>query len=136
MFGTAILILLGVGVVANVALARTNGFDGGFLMVAFGWGLAVFADVYVAYESGAHLNPAVTLGLVASGHDLGGDGSMGDTAVRAAVYISAQIIGAILDAVAAWAAYRDHFNTGETDAATKLGASLPVRRSPTRPATS
>jgi len=65
--GTAMLVLLGCGVVANVALARTKGFNGGFLMVNFGWGLAVFAGVTVAYASGAHLNPRVTLGLVASG---------------------------------------------------------------------
>ncbi|TFD78025.1 aquaporin family protein, partial [Cryobacterium sp. Sr8] len=65
--GTAILVLLGCGVVANVALAKNKGFGGGFLMVAIGWGLGVYAGVIVAYNSGAHLNPAVTLGLVASG---------------------------------------------------------------------
>lgn len=60
--GTATLVLLGCGVVANVALARTKGADGGFLLVNFGWGIAVFAGVYVAYTSGAHSNTAVTLG--------------------------------------------------------------------------
>ena len=65
--GTAMLVLLGTGVVANVALIKTKGFNGGFLMVNIGWGLAVFAGVVVAYNSGAHLNPAVTLGLVANG---------------------------------------------------------------------
>ena len=55
--------------VANVALAKTKGAGGGFLLVNFGWGLAVFAGVYVAYRSGAHLNPAVTLGLLANGAD-------------------------------------------------------------------
>ena len=61
------LVLLGCGVVANVALAKNKGLGGGFLMVNIGWGLAVFAGVIVAYASGAHINPAVTLGLVANG---------------------------------------------------------------------
>src|SRR5215211_1396603 len=65
--GTGFLTLLGCGVVANVALARNKGLGGGFLMVNFGWGLAVFAGVYVAFRSGAHLNPAVTLGLLVNG---------------------------------------------------------------------
>ncbi len=64
MFGTGILILLGCGVVANVALTKTKGNSGGFLMVNFGWGLAVFACVFVAFASGAHINPAVTIGLL------------------------------------------------------------------------
>ena len=67
--GTAMLLLLGVGVVANAILAKTKGNGGGWLMISFGWGLAVFAGVYVAYKSGAHLNPAVTLGILASGAD-------------------------------------------------------------------
>ena len=56
------LILLGAGVVANVILPKNKGFDGGWLLINFGWGLAVFAGVYVAFKSGAHLNPAVTIG--------------------------------------------------------------------------
>ena len=65
--GTAMLVLLGTAVVANVALIRTKGFNGGFLMVTFGWGLAVFAGVIVAYNSGAHLNPAVSIAFAARG---------------------------------------------------------------------
>ena len=61
------LTLLGCGVVANVALKGTKGNSGGFLMVTWGWGIAVFAGVYVAAKSGAHLNPAVTLGLILNG---------------------------------------------------------------------
>src|SRR5665647_1996533 len=63
--GTALLVLLGCGATANVSLARSKGAGGGFLIVSLGWGLVLFAGVTVAYNSGAHLNPAVTLGLVA-----------------------------------------------------------------------
>ncbi len=67
--GTAMLLLLGCGVVANVLLGKSKGKDGGWLLINFGWGLGVFAGVYVAYKSGAHLNPAVTFGLLANGAD-------------------------------------------------------------------
>lgn len=114
--GTATLILLGCGVVANVVLARTGGADGGYLMIVFGWGIGVFAGVYVAYKSGAHLNPAVTLGLVASGDDLGGD-----TFVKALAYIGAQMVGAVVGATLAWLAYRDQFDDADSDPDAKLG---------------
>ena len=110
--GTAILILLGCGVVANVALAKTKGNGGGFLMVTFGWAFAVYAGVTVAYSSGAHLNPAVTLGLWASGADL--------SFVQIVVYILAQLLGAFIGAVLAWVAYKQHFDD-EPLAANKLG---------------
>lgn len=125
-FGTAVLLLLGVGVVANATLPRTGGNGGGPLMIHFGWGLAVFAGVYVAYRSGAHINPAVTLGLIVSGDDLGGD-----TAIKAVVYISAQVAGAVVGAVLAWAAYKKHYDDREADPDTKLGTFSTV---PTIPA--
>lgn len=116
LLGTAMLTLLGCGVVANVLLAKTGGHGGGTLMINFGWGIAVFAGVYVAYKSGAHLNPAVTIGLLASGNDLGGD-----TAVKAVVYVVAQMLGAFIGAVLCWAAYRNHYDEPDTSAANKLG---------------
>ncbi|MES2176335.1 MAG: MIP/aquaporin family protein [Gemmatimonadota bacterium] len=117
--GTAILCLLGCGVVANVALAKTKGNNGGFLMVNFAWGLAVYAGVIVAYNSGAHLNPAVTLGLVASGATEFGLGvAVSMTSVLA--YIVAQLAGGFLGAVLAWLAYKQHFDA-EPEAANKLG---------------
>jgi len=117
--GTAILVLLGCGVVANVALAKNKGFGGGFLMVTIGWGLAVYAGVIAAYNSGAHLNPAVTLGLVASGADTFGSG-VPVNFVSISTYIGAQLIGGILGAVVVWLAYKQHFDQ-EPDAANKLG---------------
>jgi glycerol uptake facilitator protein len=117
--GTFMLVLLGCGVVANVALAKNKGFGGGFLMVNFGWGLAVFAGVIVAYASGAHLNPAVTLGLVANGATEFGQGVPVDV-VSVVTYIGAQLIGAFLGAIGAWLSYKQHFDA-EPDAATKLG---------------
>ena len=111
--GTFLLLLLGGGVVANVALAKTKGFNGGFLMVTFGWGLAVFAGVTAAYYSGAHLNPAVTIGLAVNdpaAYPIG----------KVLVYFAGQMIGAFLGAVGTWLAYKQHFDD-EPDPANKLG---------------
>jgi glycerol uptake facilitator protein len=101
--GTAILIVLGTGVVANALLARTAGTDGGILLINFGWGLGVYAGVYVAYKSGAHLNPAVTLGIVAAGHS-------GLSFTDVLVYISGQLLGAMIGALLCWLAYKKHFD--------------------------
>lgn len=117
--GTAMLVLLGCGVVANVALTKNKGFNGGFLMVTFGWGFAVFAGVIVAYNSGAHLNPAVTLGLVASGADEFGSG-VPVNFVSVVVYILGELLGAIVGAIVVWLAYKQHFDD-EPEAANKLG---------------
>jgi len=116
--GTAMLVLLGCGVVANVALTKNKGFGGGFLMVTIGWGFAVYAGVIVAYNSGAHLNPAVTLGLVASGATEFGSG-VPVTFLSVLVYIAAEMLGAILGAVVVWLAYKQHFDA-EPDAGSKL----------------
>ncbi|QJU54065.1 MIP/aquaporin family protein [Herbiconiux sp. KACC 21604] len=120
--GTALLVLLGCGVVANVALVRTKGFNGGFLMVNIGWGLAVFAGVIVSYASGAHLNPAVTLGLVANGAETFGSAatSVPVNFLSVIAYIGAQMIGAIIGAVFVWLAYKQHFDS-EPEAGNKLG---------------
>ena len=111
--GTFLLLLLGGGVVANVALAKTKGFNGGFLLVNFGWGLAVFAGVSASYYSGAHLNPAVTIGLAVNNPSAYPIGTV-------LVYFAGQMIGAILGAVGVWLAYKQHFDA-EPDPANKLG---------------
>jgi glycerol uptake facilitator protein len=113
------LLLLGGGVVANTALTKSKGNGTGFLFVNWGWGLAVFAGVLVAYKSGGHLNPAVTLGVVASGAKEFVPGVPVDI-TSIATYIGAQFIGAFIGAVLCWLAYKQHFDE-EPDAATKLG---------------
>jgi glycerol uptake facilitator protein len=113
--GTGMLLLLGCGVVANAILAGTKGFGGGWLLINFGWGLGVFAGVYVAFKSGAHLNPAVTLGLLANGVDQyapGVDVTFGSTLV----YLAGEMVGAFLGAVLAWLSYREHFDSTDDPA--------------------
>ncbi|MGH3467387.1 MAG: MIP/aquaporin family protein [Thermocrispum sp.] len=113
------LILLGAGVVANVLLVKSKGYDGGWLMINIGWGLGVFAGVYVAYKSAGHLNPAVTLGILASGAEEYAPGvAVGFGATI--VYILGELTGAFLGACLAWAAYKQHFDA-EPDEAKKLG---------------
>jgi glycerol uptake facilitator protein len=110
--GTGFLLLLGCGVVANVVLAKTKGEAGGFLMINFGWGLAVFAGVYAAFASGAHINPAVTVGLLAHGVGEYAPG-VAVTAASTLTYFAGQLLGAFLGATLAWMAYRNHFDATE-----------------------
>jgi glycerol uptake facilitator protein len=117
--GTGFLILFGAGVVANVILPRTKGFGGGWLLINFGWGLAVFVGVYAAYRSGGHLNPAVTLGLLANGAEEYAPG-VDVTAGSTLVYIAGEFVGAFLGAVLAFVAYKNHFDE-PADPAVKLG---------------
>lgn len=107
--GTGMLLLLGVGVVANILLVKSKGFGGGWLLVNFGWGLGVFAGVYVAWKSGAHLNPAVTVGLLANGADEYAPG-VEVTAASTLVYFAGEMIGAMLGAALAWASYKRHYD--------------------------
>lgn len=119
-FGTMLLLLLGGGVVANVALRGTKGNSGGFLMVNFGWGLGVFAGVYVAALSGAHLNPAVTVGLLVNADTATLGPDIDKTLINVLLYFAAQMLGAMIGAVLCYLAYKQHFDA-EPDAATKLG---------------
>lgn len=112
--GTAALTLLGCGVVANAILTKNKGFGGGFLMINFGWGFAVMVGILLAAKSGAHLNPAVTLGFLAAGNP--GDLSFSNVVA----YLCGEFIGAFIGAVLCWAAYKDHFDE-EADPGAKLG---------------
>ena len=110
--GTFLLILLGNGVVANVVLKDTKGHDGGWIVISLGWGLGVFVGVSVAGPvSGAHINPAVTLGLAVAGKFAWS---------QVIPYILAQMAGAAAGAGAVWLFYRHHFNRTE-DPGTQLG---------------
>ena len=101
--GTMLLILLGTGVVANVVLKGTKGYSGGWMVITTGWALAVFVGVVFATPfSGAHLNPAVTIGLAVTGKFAWAD---------VGIYILAQITGAMLGSFLTWLVYRDHFNS-------------------------
>ena len=118
LLGSAVLILLGAGVVATAILPKSKGFNGGWLLINFGWGFAVFAGVYVAYKSGGHLNPAVTLGLFVAGLDYAK--GIDPTVSNMFIYFAAQLIGAFLGAVLAYLAFKKHFDE-DADPATKLG---------------
>ena len=107
--GTGVLLLLGVGVVANVVLPKTLGNGTGWLLINFGWGIGVFAGVYAGASSGAHINPAVTLGLWVSGAPEYAPG-VPITLTSSLVYVVAQLVGAFLGAVVAWLAYRSHYD--------------------------
>jgi len=110
--GTAIVIVLGNGVVANVSLNKCKGNGTGFLMVTIGWAMAVFIGVFVSGPiSGAHLNPAVSIALAYAGKFPWADVPM---------YIVAQFLGAFLGATLAWLSYRLHIDSTE-DPADKLG---------------
>ncbi len=117
--GTAMLLLFGCGVVANAILPKTKGFNGGWLLINFGWGLGVFAGVFVAFKSGAHINPAVTVGLIANGAEEFAPG-VEVSFVNTLIYFAAQMLGAFIGAVLTWLAYKDHF-AQDADPAVKLG---------------
>lgn len=109
--GTAILLLFGCGVVANVILNKTKGNSGGWIVITWGWGMGVFIAVYTMGQfSGAHINPAVTVGLATAGLFEWG---------MVVPYILAQIAGGFFGGVLTWLAYKDHFEATE-DGPTKL----------------
>ncbi|OEJ31278.1 MIP/aquaporin family protein [Streptomyces subrutilus] len=104
--GTAVLILLGAGVVAAVVLKRSKAQNAGWLAITFGWGFAVMTAVYMTGTlSGAHLNPAVTVGIAIK------DGDWGNVPV----YFAGQLLGAMIGAALAWVAYYGQFRAHLTD---------------------
>lgn len=109
LIGTMLVILLGDGVVANVLLNDTKGHSSGWMVITTAWGLAVFVGVVIAGPySGAHLNPAVTIGLAIAGKFLWSN---------VISYIMAQMIGAFIGAALVWLMYYDHFKRTDNPAA-------------------
>ncbi|MFZ9719141.1 MAG: MIP/aquaporin family protein [Chitinophagaceae bacterium] len=121
--GTLLLILLGNGVVANVSLNKSKAQGGGFLMVAFGWAIAVFVGVYLSAPfSGAHLNPAITLSMYILGKI---------TLIQMPMYMFAQLLGAMAGALLNWVMFRQHFNaTQDSDVQLGVFATMPAIYSP------
>ena len=126
--GTALLILFGNGVVANVVLARTKGHGAGWIVITFGWGMAVFVGVLsVGAHSGAHLNPAVTLCLAAAG-------KFGEKFFRSwadvPVYVAAQMLGAFAGAILVYLFHKPYFDaTDDADAKLACFCTAPNLRS-------
>ncbi len=121
--GTAILILLGNGVVACVLLAQSKGLNSGWIVITFGWGMAVMTGAFaVGQFSGAHLNPAVTVGFAISG-----DIEWSDVPE----YFAGEFVGAFIGATLVWLAYLDHWKETE-DPGLKLAcfSTAPAIRNP------
>jgi glycerol uptake facilitator protein len=121
--GTALLIILGNGVVANVVLNKSKGHNSGWIVITFGWGMAVFTGVFASTHLGGsgHLNPAVTL-AAACFTEFGWNNVL--------PYIAAQFAGAFVGAVIVWLAYKQHFDETENgDAKLAVFCTHPAIRS-------
>ena len=121
--GTAILILLGNGVVAGVLLNQSKAQNAGWIVITFGWGMGVALAVYaVGQFSGAHLNPAVTLGFAVIGNTDWSD---------VPKYLAGEFVGAFIGATLVWLAYLDHWGATE-DPGLKLAcySTAPAIRNP------
>ncbi len=119
--GTFVLILLGDGVVACTNLKKSKGLGGGWVVITLGWGLAVMCGVFIAGPySGAHLNPAVTLGLAVAGSFAWAD---------VLPYVVAQMLGGFLGALAVYLFYKDHFDaTDDPDGKLGVFCTMPAIR--------
>jgi len=121
-FGTAMILVFGGGVVANVVLNKTKGNNSGWIVITFGWAVGVFTGVSIAAPfSGAHLNPAVTLALVMA-HKFPAD--------QMPIYFLAQTLGAMFGAFLVWLAYKKHFDiTDDGDSKLAIFCTSPSIRS-------
>ncbi|MDR1448666.1 MAG: aquaporin family protein [Propionibacteriaceae bacterium] len=138
--GTAILLLLGAGVCCAVSFNQSKAKGSGWSAITWGWGIAVFAGVLTAAKTGGHLNPAVTLGLVANSlasdpveascssatrwfvAPADGDcaNAIAITGATVGIYILAQLCGAFVGAALAWLAFKKQFDIDQP-AGSKLG---------------
>ncbi|MEZ6115420.1 MAG: MIP/aquaporin family protein [Pirellulaceae bacterium] len=121
--GTALLLTLGNGIVANQLLGKTKGNGTGWLLITVGWGLSVAVAAYsVARISGAHLNPAVTIGVWYNG---------GMDLEQVPVYLAAQMLGAFIGAVLVWLTYYSHWSeTDDADLKLAVFSTGPAIRAP------
>lgn len=120
--GTALLIIMGNGVVANVVLNKTKGNNSGWIVITFGWAMAVFLGVYASVKLGGsgHINPAVTLAMAVF-NDF--DSSLIPS------YLMAQFSGAFTGAVIVWLAYKQHFDhTSDGDSKLAVFCTAPAIR--------
>jgi glycerol uptake facilitator protein len=122
--GTSLLIILGDGVVANVVLNKTKGNNSGWIVITFGWAMAVFVGVFASTQLGGsgHLNPAVTLAVAwFANFDWN----------NVLPYIAAQFTGAIMGAVIVWLVYKQHFDaTDNADGKLAVFCTAPAIRNP------
>ncbi len=121
--GTLLLVLLGDGVVAACLLRRSKAENAGWMVITTGWAMAVAMAVYVVGKiSGAHINPAVTLGLAAVG-------KFGWNQVP--TYLAAQFLGGFLGAILVWLVYFPHWReTGDAAAKLMVFSTVPAIRHP------
>jgi glycerol uptake facilitator protein len=122
--GTALLIILGTGVVANVVLTKSKGQNSGWIVITFGWAMAVFIGVYAStkFGGGGHLNPAVTLAMTAFAEF---------PSEQVLTYILAQFAGAIVGSFITWVAYKQHFDeTADKDLQLAVFCTAPAIRNP------
>ena len=122
--GTMLLIIMGDGVVANVVLNKTKGNNSGWIVITFGWAMAVFLGVYASNSLGGsgHLNPAVTIAMTVF--------NSFDPALLL-TYIAAQFAGAITGAIIVWIAYKQHFDsTDDKDGKLAVFCNAPAIRGP------
>ena len=116
MVGSALLLLLGGGVVANTLLKGSKGQGTGWLLINWGWGLAVFAGVLASGASGAHINPAVTVGIIVRSAIRGDTEFVDGIAIGVGstlVYFAAQLVGAMIGAGLVYLTYKKHFDAEE-----------------------
>lgn len=110
--GTAVLVLMGDGVVAGTTLKQTKGYNAGWGVITFAWGFAVMCGAFIASPySGAHLNPALSIGMAIAGVFPWSE---------VPAYIVAQLLGGFVGAVLVYLFYKDHYDVTD-DPDTKLG---------------
>lgn len=123
--GTALLLTMGGGVVANVVLNKTKGNNSGWIVITFGWAMAVFLGVYASTTMGGsgHLNPAVTIAMSVFNEEF--DKSL------LPIYLAAQFSGAFVGAIVVWICYKQHFDeTADKELKLAVFSTGPAIRNP------